>query len=421
MARLPVRTGADVHLADAFAEPGCPLCRERARTDAAYLESILSESVNDVAFRRALDDARGFCGRHARAMLDADRRRSGSLGAAILLRATLVARLRDLDAAHGARGWGRTRRVADAARPPDCPACARDAVADAGRVESLVLLTADPAWAAAVAAAPLCLDHVTALMGVRPASKGWEAVETAQLARLAALRDDLDAFAHSSSHDRRHRQTDVMRGAPDRAAALLAGGVPDLAVATGARAVLLTGVYGAGKTTAAVEIAGRLEAAGVAMAVIDLDWLGWHTAPVAWDEHEDPRLTLENLAAMRAAYLRVGVVRFVLAGTVRGAGRLDRLRAVLEMPVEVVRLEVRSPSSRRALPVTRTRRVPTTSRSRSRTSAAPPTARPWTSSWTATGRLPPSRTRCSPTWAGSRDRRSRPGRDPRPPAAGTVA
>src|SRR5262249_25156092 len=129
MTRLPVRTGADVHLADAFDRPGCPLCRERDRTEAAYLESILAESGHDVPFRRALDEGRGFCGRHAALVLDADRRRSGSLGAAILLRATLTARLPELEAANATRGWSRARRVAEAARPPDCPACARNASA----------------------------------------------------------------------------------------------------------------------------------------------------------------------------------------------------------------------------------------------------------------------------------------------------
>src|SRR4029453_14690796 len=95
--RLPVRTGADVHLADAFGAPGCPLCRERARSEDAYLESILAESVNDIPFRQALDAARGFCPRHVAAVLEADRRRAGTLGAAILLRATLVPRLRELE------------------------------------------------------------------------------------------------------------------------------------------------------------------------------------------------------------------------------------------------------------------------------------------------------------------------------------
>ena len=115
-----------------------------ARSEAAYLEAILAESVNDVPFRRSLDAARGFCAAHSRAMLDADRRRAGSLGAAILLRATLVARLRDLEAVARRRGWARARRTGEASRPPACPACRRVAEADSAVVEGLVRLTEDP-------------------------------------------------------------------------------------------------------------------------------------------------------------------------------------------------------------------------------------------------------------------------------------
>ena len=299
MTALPVRTNADVHLADAFGAPGCPLCRERERAEAAWLESILAESVNDIGFRQGLDAARGFCGRHAAAVLDADRRRAGSLGAAILLRASLVPRLRELEAVHDARGWSRARRMTEAARPPDCPACERSARTDAGRAESVVKLTADPAWAEAVASAPVCLEHLLALMAVRPAPAAWTAVEERQLARLTGLADLLDGYSHTSSYDRRDRQTGAQRAAPDQASAVLAGGTPDADSATPgrrrprpptaagdppasppeARAVVLTGVYGSGKSTAAVEIADRLEAAAVPSAVIDVDWLGWYSVP----------------------------------------------------------------------------------------------------------------------------------------------
>ncbi|HEY4190477.1 MAG TPA: DUF6062 family protein [Candidatus Limnocylindrales bacterium] len=349
MTRLPVRTNADVHLADAFGAPGCPLCRERSRAQAAWLESILAESVNDIPFRQALDAARGFCGHHAAEILDADRRRAGSLGAAILLRATLVPRLRELEAVHAARGWARTRRMTEAARPPACPACERSARTDAGRAESVVHLTADAAWAEAVAAAPVCLEHLVALMAVRPAPAAWSTVEERQLARLGALRDLLDAYSHTSSHDRRHRQTDAQRASPDQASALLAGGsaapsttpvaIDRPASPPDARAVVLTGVYGSGKSTTAVEIASRLEAAGVASAVIDVDWLGWYSVPGGWDEHDDPRLTLANLAAMRAMYLEAGVRSFVLAWRIRDAAQLNRLRETLAMPLSVIRLE----------------------------------------------------------------------------------
>jgi hypothetical protein len=218
-----VHGGADIHLADAFARAGCPLCRERRRTEAGYLESILAESVNDVPFREALDAARGLCADHAGAVLDADRRRSGSVGAAILLRATLAVRLRELEAAHGARGRSRSRRLEDAARQPACPACARIGRTDAGLVESLVRLTDEAPWAQAASEAPFCLDHLLALAAHRPSSAAWPAIEARQLERLLTLRDRLDAFAHASSHDRRHTLTDAHRAAVDAAAELLGG------------------------------------------------------------------------------------------------------------------------------------------------------------------------------------------------------
>jgi hypothetical protein len=223
MSRLPVRTGADVHLADAFGEPGCPLCRERARTETAYLESILAESVNDIPFRQELDANRGFCRGHARSILAADRARAGSLGGAILLRATLVARLRDLEAVHEAGGWSRSRRSADAARPPACPACRRIAESDAGVVDGLVRLAGDPLWAEAAAAAPFCLDHLVALMDRRSVPAWWPPIEERQLERLRDIRDRLERFAHASAYDRRHLQTPDQVASVDEAANLLGG------------------------------------------------------------------------------------------------------------------------------------------------------------------------------------------------------
>ena len=223
MTRLPARSGADIHLADAFEAPGCPVCRELDRAESAYLESILSESVNDVGFRGTLDAARGFCAWHSRAVLDADRRRSGSLGAAILLRASLLTRLRDLDAVHAARGWNRTKRLAEAARPPACPACARLARIRAGLLDGLAQLVTDSTWAAAVSAAPFCLEHLAGLLARRPATGVWGDIETRQLERLRDLRDLLERFAHASSHDRAHLQTDAQRASVDAVADLLAG------------------------------------------------------------------------------------------------------------------------------------------------------------------------------------------------------
>ena len=221
--RLPARSAADVRLADAFVAPGCPVCVELARTDAQWLESILAESVNDILFRQALDRARGLCRRHAREVLEADRRRAGSLGAAILLRATLVARLGELESVHRAQGRTRSRRAEQAGRPPSCPGCAREAATLSWIAGAIVRLAAESAWSSAVGTAPFCLDHLVLLLRERATSPGWADAETRQLERLRDLRDLLEGFAHTSSHDRRHLQTDAQRAAVDAAADLLAG------------------------------------------------------------------------------------------------------------------------------------------------------------------------------------------------------
>ena len=107
----------------------------------------------------------------------------------------------------------------------------------------------------------------------------------------------------------------------------------------GAEAVLITGVYGSGKTTLAIELADVLDRAGIPVAAIDLDWLGWYSAPVDWDEHEDPRMTLRNLASLSAAYLGAGVRRLVLAGSVPPEA-LDAMREAVGVPLRVIRLDV---------------------------------------------------------------------------------
>ncbi len=220
---LPAHSAVDVHLADAFEATGCPVCSEVARADALWLESILAESVNDIPFRLALDHARGLCPRHARRVLDADQQRAGRLGAAILLRASLAARLRDIEAVHAARGWTRSRRAAEAARPPACPGCARDASTTAWVTAAIVRLAEDPSWCAAIGTAPFCLEHVVLLLRERSSSRGWAAAEARQIERIRDLRDLLEGFAHTSSHDRRHLQTEAQRASVDLAADLLAG------------------------------------------------------------------------------------------------------------------------------------------------------------------------------------------------------
>lgn len=112
--------------------------------------------------------------------------------------------------------------------------------------------------------------------------------------------------------------------------------------------VLIIGAYGSGKSSLCEELAGVLESAGVAYGAIDLDWLGWYGAPVAWDEHEDPRLTLEHLALMAGRYVGLGVERLVLAGSIP-SGTRGRYSAAVGVPLAVVGLRVTPELIRRRL------------------------------------------------------------------------
>lgn len=102
-------------------------------------------------------------------------------------------------------------------------------------------------------------------------------------------------------------------------------------------AVLLTGPFGSGKSSVAVEIADVLEERGVPYAAIDLDWLCWGDPGDDRDGAEH-RMLLRNLTPVVANYLDVGVSRFVLARSIHEAWQLDSLHETMGMPLQVVRL-----------------------------------------------------------------------------------
>jgi adenylylsulfate kinase len=105
-----------------------------------------------------------------------------------------------------------------------------------------------------------------------------------------------------------------------------------------ARAALITGVYGTGKTSVAVEVSDLLGDRGEPHAVLDLDWLMWFSAPGHPDE--DHAMMLRNLAPVVANYRAAGVRTFLLARATRDRAELDSLRSALSMPLRVVRSTV---------------------------------------------------------------------------------
>jgi hypothetical protein len=115
-----------------------------------------------------------------------------------------------------------------------------------------------------------------------------------------------------------------------------------------AEGVLLTGVYGSGKSSVAVEVAYLLEQSGEPYALLDLDYLSWGGTGNE-DRAAEFGLMLQNLAAVKSNYLRAGIRLFVLAYFVRSPGEVQGVREALGLPLRVVRLTVPLASIERRL------------------------------------------------------------------------
>ena len=104
------------------------------------------------------------------------------------------------------------------------------------------------------------------------------------------------------------------------------------------RAILVVGVFGAGKTAVIEEMAELLEGREPPYAAIDLDWLAWSSAPGA--DHGEHALMARNLASVAANDRAAGVRRFLLAGPLADAEAIDAIRTAIGGLVHVVRLVV---------------------------------------------------------------------------------
>jgi hypothetical protein len=103
------------------------------------------------------------------------------------------------------------------------------------------------------------------------------------------------------------------------------------------QAVLVTGVYGVGKTTVVEEMAEQLENTGLTFGAIDLDWLWWFNVP-SLDDHAVDRIGLANLAAVASNYLGAGVSHLMLAGAIEDNTDLAEVGRAIRCPLRVVRL-----------------------------------------------------------------------------------
>lgn len=112
--------------------------------------------------------------------------------------------------------------------------------------------------------------------------------------------------------------------------------------------MLLTGVYGSGKSSVAEEIAYLLEQRGEPYALPGLDYLSW-AGTGDGDRAAGSGLMLQNLAAVTATYRQAGIRFFVLAYFARSHGEVQGVREALGLPFRVVRLTVQLPGIERRL------------------------------------------------------------------------
>jgi hypothetical protein len=213
------RDATAFEMREALQEPGCPVCTLTLRSVARLIQSIAYEQVNDIALRKELRRARGFCNRHAYQWL---REARSVLGTALIYRDVLHAALRELTPA-SPRG-GLLRSFLGPARRRhhrQCPACQAQLDSEARYIAAL-LAVADADGAALRVSNGLCRRHALAVLSA--GGDGADAVVEKTRRAVEALVAELDEVIRKEDYRFRDEpRTDAERTAPARAIAWAAG------------------------------------------------------------------------------------------------------------------------------------------------------------------------------------------------------
>ncbi|MCX2728118.1 hypothetical protein OO015_11515 [Thermomicrobium sp. 4228-Ro] len=173
-------------LREAFAVPGCPLCRLLEEKERRLLPALLWEHVNDPITAEQLAVSRGFCWEHTWALVPAGAAVHSHLGVAILLERILRDVFRSCPDRAALDRWLRPRAA--------CLVCAWLASAEDGLLATAAELTRQHPALLRDAPALLCQQHATALGGLLP-DFPWSTWQ-ARVGRERHARSRLEALAN---------------------------------------------------------------------------------------------------------------------------------------------------------------------------------------------------------------------------------
>jgi hypothetical protein len=220
MSSIGPRDTTAFEVREALQEPGCAVCRLTLRSVSRLIQSIAYEQVNDLALRKDLRRARGFCNTHAHQWL---REARSVLGTALIYRDVVHAALRDLGPSENPRGGllrgflGAPRRH----RRTSCPACLAQFEAEARYVEALlVVVNADSSLLEG--SVGVCRRHAVAAL--RQGGGAADLVVAHTRNAVEAMVRELDEVIRKEDYRFRDEpRTDTDRTAPHRAINWAAG------------------------------------------------------------------------------------------------------------------------------------------------------------------------------------------------------
>ena len=203
-------------LKQAFAEPGCALCRLLIDHADGYIQATLWELVNDIDGRVELNKARGYCNPHAWMLV----RHGASLGAAILMDNIVLVAMREMEKAKfetqpgfslrqmfGALGSaqpsGATAGLVEALGPQThCPVCVAVDKSEDYFLTALInhLAAVDGLAEYYKKSDGLCLPHLRKALARVSNETTYNALIEAQMAVWTDLRAHLAEFIRKKDH-----------------------------------------------------------------------------------------------------------------------------------------------------------------------------------------------------------------------------